>query len=836
MAARLHYCRAMKGSCGIVCISGALLLVALLVGVFTYRHEVGELERSTIEDLSAIRDLKADAVAEWRTTLLMEGELMRSTPALVAFARHETPHGAAHVADVLDWVRPNFASRQLIAVDVIAPGDHPAYPQEVQSLIAAARQGTAVQSQLSPLFRLADGSVRMAVVGPIAGADNTPTGFVVVLLADPTLTLFANIQQWPTPSPSGETLLVTRDGDRLIYLNRLRHRADPAMTVRAAFTGDQPAALSLSGAAAPADLVDYRRVPVLAAWKKIPNSDWALVSKIDTAEVFAPLQSLMWSLTITLAALVVGGITLTLWVTEKREITRLLQAKAIEHRLAVTVNAAQIGLWEFDVDTQAVYFSPEYKAQLGYRDDELPSEHGEWVSRLHPDDGERVAAVMQSYVDNPVGLYTAEFRLRHKDGGYRHILSRAQGEVVNGRLVRMLGCHIDITSTKELEAQLRHAQKMEAVGRLAGGIAHDFNNLLTVINGYVEFLLEDHKSGPLNRDLQEIQRAGKSAERLTRQLLVFSRTSRTKSKQTNVNQLLADWQRLLGRTLGDSVIVEVDPCSDATIVDVDEEQVEQVIMNLAVNAKDAMPAGGFLKLRTDVREVRAAERTCSGELRPGRYVVVSVQDTGTGIPTEVMPHVFEPFFTTKDAGKGTGLGLATVHGVMVGCGGSVCVTTSPQGTTFALYFPVSNSSASVSAERLPPNRPALDPKRVLVIDDDLHVREVIAREVARSGHIVEAGDINYAIAALRESRAFDVLVTDVVMPQMSGVELSELLKAKLPALRTVFITGYPDAEITSEFPADATVLRKPLSRGNLHAALERSTRPLNSQQGTAYAL
>jgi PAS domain S-box-containing protein len=542
------------------------------------------------------------------------------------------------------------------------------------------------------------------------------------------------------------------------------------------------------------------------------------------------------SLAIALSAIVFSGIFITLWLTARRDAEMLRHTQRAEDRLALAVRAAGIGLWDWDVQSDTAYYSPEYKAQLGYADDELATSFAEWEARLHPEDRERALAALRGYETNPAGGYAVELRVRHRDGTYRNILSRAQGEFVDDRMVRMLGCHIDITQTKLLEAQLRQAQKMEAVGRLAGGVAHDFNNLLTVINGYVEFLLEDIPEGKLARDLQEVQRAGKSAERLTRQLLVFSRTARQKSEHTNVNQLITDWQRLLGRTLGDDVKVEIDLCGDETVVNLDDEQIEQLIMNLSVNAKDAMPSGGTLSLRTDVRRVRAREAVCTGELKPGNYVIVSVEDTGTGIPADVLPHIFEPFFTTKDSGKGTGLGLATVHGVMTGCGGAVGIKTSPSGTTFSLYFPQVIGAAFASQAASSSRSQTPFPRCVLVIDDNAAVRQVVAREIANAGHRVETGDIDYAFAALKEGRHFDILVTDVVMPQISGVELSDRMRGRLPELRTIFITGYADSDITAAFPSNAVVLRKPLARTALRSALDAAALQTIRSRGYAHAV
>jgi signal transduction histidine kinase/CheY-like chemotaxis protein len=830
----------MKKSLLVIAVGAALLFVAIDVAVLTYRHEARQIESSTISDLSTVRDLKVDFVAQWRASLLADAELLRHTPAFVNLALVPSQHHRGDVEDVLNWVAPNFSARAYTSVRLIAPGQELDEPPEVRSLIVASRTGDITASRLSSPFRDASGHVRFAAVGPITTSDGTVTGYAVALVADPSVSLFPTLQRWPTQSPSAETLLVAREGDDIVYLNELRHVRGSTLTMRRPMTATLPAALAFTSQSTEgrAGLFDYRNLPVLAAWSRVPDSDWAVVSKIDSAEVYQPLHWFMWSLTMTLTALAGTGIFITLWVSARRDAEMLRKTTRAEDRLSLAVRSAGIGLWDWDVERDVAFFSPEYEAQVGCAPGELATSFADWAARLHPDDRDRTLAALQEYTAtaDPSDHYVVEFRLRHKNGSYRNILSRAQGEFVDGRLVRMIGCTIDLTSTKMLEAQLRQAQKMEAVGRLAGGIAHDFNNLLTIINGYVEFLLEDHPSGAFARDLQEIQRAGKSAVRLSRQLLVFSRTTRQKSAHTNVNQLITDWQRLLGRTLGDDVRVQIDLCGDETVVNLDDEQIEQVIMNLAVNARDAMPAGGTLALRTDVRRVHEREAACTSELKPGNYVIVSVQDTGTGIPADVRPHIFEPFFTTKESGKGTGLGLATVHGVMTGCGGAVGIKTSPSGTTFSLYFPqvIGAASASLAASSSRSQTPF--PRCVLVVDDDAAVRQVVAREIANAGHRVEIGDIDYAFAALKEGRHFDILVTDVIMPQISGIELSERMGAKLPELRTIFITGYADSDITAAFPSNAVVLRKPLARSALRSALDTTALQTIRSRGFAHAV
>jgi hypothetical protein len=321
------------------------------------------------------------------------------------------------------------------------------------------------------------------------------------------------------------------------------------------------------------------------------------------------------------------------------------------------------------------------------------------------------------------------------------------------------------------------------------------------------------------RDLTEVQRAGQSAARLTRQLLVFSRHVPEHRTLVDLNALLRDWHRLLGRTLGDDIVVRMELAEEAATVMADQSQVEQALMNLAVNARDAMPDGGRLVIRTQRRQLAATPAGCTDRLPPGDYWAVSVEDSGTGIPDTVLPHIFEPFFTTKSPGKGTGLGLAMVYGVATSCGGGVCVRTSPSGTTFSMLLPAAPTAAEgLSLPELRTQTRA--PRRVLVVDDDPAVRTVIAKTVAAAGHLVEELDPATAMASIYSRGRYDVVLTDVVMPGLSGPELAAHLRTVDPGLRVIFMTGFPGGELVDKLPRDTTVLRKPPAIADLNAAIE----------------
>jgi PAS domain S-box-containing protein len=353
----------------------------------------------------------------------------------------------------------------------------------------------------------------------------------------------------------------------------------------------------------------------------------------------------------------------------------------------------------------------------------------------------------------------------------------------------------DVTERRRLEEQFLQAQKMEAVGRLAGGVAHDFNNLLTVINGYAEMLGQDLADNePALAYARAIRKAGERAASLTQQLLTFGRKQIVAARVLDLNAIVSDAASLLRRLIGEDVLLSLELQPGLGRVRADPTQLEQVLLNLAVNARDAMPRGGRLVLATG--DVELAAR--ASEVRPGAYVVLSVADTGHGMTEEVRRHLFEPFFTTKEVGKGSGLGLSTVYGIVKQAGGHIDVESQPgAGSTFRVYLPRVAEPAPV-----PPHRPESAPAggTVLLAEDEDAVR-ALAREVLRSeGYtVLEAADGD---AALRLARGhggrIDLLVTDVVMPGLGGRQLAEGLLALTPAVRVLYLSGYTEDAVVRE--------------------------------------
>jgi two-component system cell cycle sensor histidine kinase/response regulator CckA len=382
---------------------------------------------------------------------------------------------------------------------------------------------------------------------------------------------------------------------------------------------------------------------------------------------------------------------------------------------------------------------------------------------------------------------------------------------------------------QKMEARFQRTQRLESLGQLAGGVAHDFNNLLAVILNYAEFIVEDGASTDFARDAEQIARAARRGSELTHQLLSFARREVIRPRPLDVNTVVTEVHQMLLRSIGEHITLAIRPAADLPAVMADPGQLEQVLVNLAVNARDAMPGGGHLTIDSAAVSVDAEHAAGRAGLSPGRYVRIRVSDTGTGMPKDVVDKAFDPFFTTKPSGQGTGLGLATVYGIITQAGGTVQIySEAGLGTTITVLLPVTD--AAVAAESEPPARADVDGRgtTVLVVEDEDALREVTERILLRAGYtVLTAAD---GVEALQLAAAFpdriDVLLSDVIMPGMLGKDIAEALVAERPDTRVLFMSGYAQPVLTTHgtLSADVHLLEKPFTSAELMHALQEQLR------------
>jgi PAS domain S-box-containing protein len=498
------------------------------------------------------------------------------------------------------------------------------------------------------------------------------------------------------------------------------------------------------------------------------------------------------------------------------------RASESERRYRALLETANEGILAVGADFRITFANRRVAAMLGVKPDELVGLH---VSDLGDADG--IAIQAKRAEQRRAGVAERfETTLRRKDGSPLTVLvSTSPLFDEAGEFRGAIGMISDLTERRELTEQLRQSQKMEAVGRLAGGIAHDFNNVLSVIlsfNALAQLDLPD--ASPAQEHLREVQRAAERAAELTKQLLAYSRKQLLKPRVLDPDDLVREQGPMLRRLIGEDVELSFVLRAQSR-VRADPGQVAQVLMNLAVNARDAMPEGGTLTVATRDVELSAAEAQRL-ELVAGRYVMISVTDTGHGMDDETAARAFEPFFTTKAQGSGTGLGLSTVFGIVKQSGGGVALDSEPGGgTTLALYFPATPEDAARTPTSAPRTPASSAGERVLVVEDDPQLRALAVNVLRRAGHaVLEAAD---PVSALEVAADFQgdihLLLTDIVMPHMNGRQLADRLRDKRPRTRVLYMSGYTEDAIAHRGILEPGVafLPKPLTPGDLLAAVRR---------------
>jgi PAS domain S-box-containing protein len=506
-------------------------------------------------------------------------------------------------------------------------------------------------------------------------------------------------------------------------------------------------------------------------------------------------------------------------ITERLNVERARTEAEAKYRTLIEQVAAISYIAEIGVSAEWHYVSPQIGSILGYSPEEWLTSSSQWMRHVHPEDHAVVeTAEAASHRGEP---FQAEYRMIRKDGRViwvsdnAVVVRDAQGHSL------MEGIIVDITERKQLEVQLQQSRRMEAVGRLAGGVAHDFNNLLTIIKGYTELALS--RTGiraELRSDIERIEDASERAATLVRQLLAFGRKQVLQPKALDLNSIVLGLDKLLRRLMGADVEMKTLVGEDVGTVKADPGQIEQVIMNLVVNARDAMPNGGDLTVETANVDLDSTYARDHATVRPGRYVMLAVSDTGVGMDAETVAHIFEPFYTTKGGSSGTGLGLATVYGIVKQSGGYIWVYSEPgKGSSFKVYLPRVDEPAETPQTSKKQPRARKGTETILLVEDEPAVRELTRMVLAAQGYsVVEALNPEDAerLSETHESE-IHLLLTDVVMPGLSGRELARRITARHPKMRVLYMSGYTQNVIAGGGTLETGIafLQKPFTPATL---------------------
>ena len=493
-------------------------------------------------------------------------------------------------------------------------------------------------------------------------------------------------------------------------------------------------------------------------------------------------------------------------VTERKRAAEALEKS--EASLAAAQRIAHLGSWELDlkdlknIHSNELRWSDETYRIFGYAPRQVAVSTEFFYKTVHPDDRQRIATALEEALRNRQ-IYDVEHRILLPSGQERYVRERAEVVLESGKPVQMRGIVMDITERRQLGEQLRQSQKMDAIGQLAGGVAHDFNNILTVIHGHASLLLVDKTvSNNAARSAQQITQAAERAAGLTRQLLTFSRRQVMQPRRLDLNEVVSNLTMMLGRILGEDIALRLNYWPQPALVKADKSMMEQVLLNLVVNARDAMPKGGQLSIKINQVKIQPDQQGYDSESRSGEFVCLNVIDTGCGIDPENLRRIFEPFFTTKEVGKGTGLGLATVYGIINQHQGWINAESElGKGSTFRVFLPKADGELENETKMIRKQVRGGN-ETVLVVEDEVAVRELVCSVLAGHGYKVLQAETGVKALEIweRSKKKIDLLLTDLVMPDhLNGRELAEKLRADKPKLKVIFTSGYSADVVGKDF-------------------------------------
>ena len=836
------------------------VVLACAIGAMAYRFHVEQkdtVERDVRNQLLTIADIKVKELSTWRSSQIGEARaIVADSMALTVIRRVLAGDASASDRAAVDaWMEAlskdlHYANVLLLdrqGTPVLSVGQKFGSDEHLRRIAEEMLQAGDVvlrdfhrDSPSGPVHLGLNVALRLAPDGAVFG--------VLTLGIDPETYLYPLLEAWPVASASGETVLVRRDGDDAEFLSRLRGRSNSSANFRIPMSRTEVLAVeAVSGKEGNIEALDADGVPLFGAVRRVPDTPWYLIAKMNEEEVRAPIRrrSLMLGLGAVSLILVVGAMIVLWWRRQQTQFYREryeaeIERRALEERSARALQESEsrfraifeqaaIGMADSSLDARFIRVNQRFCKIMGYSREELLGLTFHEIT--HPDDLARDEGLVTQLLSGERSSFAVEKRYVRKDGGvvWANLLVSLHRSP-SGDPLHFVAVVEDITGQKRaederrnLERQLLQAQKMESVGRLAGGVAHDFNNHLTVINGYCAMLLDEMgPADPLRESVDEILLAGHRAADLTRQLLAFSRKQVAELRVISLNDVVSGARKMLSRLIGDDVEIITHLDAALGFVVADPSQMNQVLVNLAINARDAMPDGGRILMETSNTHLDEGYAAQHAGVEPGPYVLLSITDTGAGMTPEVVQHLFEPFFTTKEIGMGTGLGLSTVYGIVKQAGGWIWVYSEPgRGSTFKVYLP----RAGGAPEQLPAPVSAAESlhgtETVLVVEDQPEVRKLTLAMLGSQGYrLLEAASGSEALSlCARHPEPIHLLITDVVMPGMTGRELATRLLALRPSLKTLYTSGYTANAIGQEgaLAPGVAYLPKPFSPVQLAA-------------------
>ena len=646
----------------------------------------------------------------------------------------------------------------------------------------------------------------------------------VLLVSDPWRRMLPFLAPGSEPAGTTRTLLVWKGRDEaVVFVPSSKVRGEVSLFRRPLNDGTLESRVAREGRVDFGEFIDHRGISVFGTGRRIPAAGDNLVRTVDRDQALSDYhrRAVLEGLVGTLSVLLFGCVLLA----QHRQVAtrelkeKLMQQQALlelrqhadasEARYRSLFERNLAGVFRSTLDGEILDYNPAIVKIFGYPDNEAETPRAQ---NVYFSPGDRQDLLDRLLQERSVTNY--EIRLRRRDGTPVWALVNAHlvDDPTAGRQI-IEGTVFDITERKRLEDELRQAQKMEAIGRLAGGVAHDFNNLLTAILGYAHLILGALRyEDPLRANVDEIHKAAQRASALTEQLLMFGRKQVPKPKVLDLNAVITNSTRMLSRLIGEDIELNVALDRDVVPVKADPNQIEQVLLNLAVNARDAMPQGGQLHITTAKLDAEAADSLRSAVTHSGPCILLMVSDTGCGMDAEIRSHIFEPFFTTKEPGKGTGLGLSTVYGIITQSGGDIWADSQPgQGTIFSILLPGVN--APINQEE-----PAvqLDTRTgretILVVEDEEAVRKFACRVLRLNGYeVLEATNGGQAVLlSERHPGEIHLMLTDVIMPQMSGPELANRLAGNRPQMKVLYMSGYTgDTTMHGGLSSHVELIQKP---------------------------